>query len=432
MSPVEYNSLKSSIDPSPKDNLTVEGTPVSGIGKPMQITNVAQPLLLNVQDEDELVGKTRVYEDSAEKQRQRRVAYRTAAAFWVLGLINNSGYVIMMAGAKKIAPGGVGLVFLADVLPSLVTKLTAPYWFHLVPYSWRVWICSTLMVLSFVTVGYGNSTGVQLLGVAFSSLQGGLGEASFLALAAFYDTATALTAWSSGTGFAGVFGYAWVFFFQFIVRTSFEATLLWACSLALALLYTFFQILGEPDRGSNFVGVGVGTGDVTGGDVGESESLGEGDVNQGIMENYVCTGKGGWEGKPGLFAIGEEAEQESGRDETKSSWLPLQTSSSRSSLYHRSGERNHPGGSMGGTHLGNGCGTNQNVVGELPRAPGVPEMASMGSDLGSTRQGQVPLQVVMTVRERLKFTLGLWPYTLPLAIVYFAEVSKFGIHLPPK
>jgi CLN3 protein len=37
-------------------------------------------------------------------------------------------------------------------------------------------------------------------------MQSALGEASFLSLAARYDSGWALTMWSSGTGFAGVFG----------------------------------------------------------------------------------------------------------------------------------------------------------------------------------------------------------------------------------
>ena len=41
-------------------------------------------------------------------------------------------------------------------------------------------------------------------------LQGGLGEASCLALTSYYSGRQVITAWSSGTGFAGVFGYTWV------------------------------------------------------------------------------------------------------------------------------------------------------------------------------------------------------------------------------
>ncbi|CAM9126159.1 unnamed protein product, partial [Hapterophycus canaliculatus] len=184
------------------------------------------------------------------RMRRRRQLWNDAA-FWLLGLINNSPYVIMMAVAKEIAPGAVGVVFLADVAPTLIIKVTAPYWFHLVPYSVRVWVCTVLLGLSLVTVGYGGSTGVQLLGVCFSSVQAGLGEASFLALASFYDTPRALTAWSSGTGFAGIFGYAWVFVLKFVLGLSFRATLMMANLLGLFLLYAYFGLLSSPHSPSS-------------------------------------------------------------------------------------------------------------------------------------------------------------------------------------
>lgn len=43
----------------------------------------------------------------------------------------------------------------------------------------------------------------QLLGVALVAVQGGLGEASALGLCSLHPNQLALTAWSSGTGFAG-------------------------------------------------------------------------------------------------------------------------------------------------------------------------------------------------------------------------------------
>lgn len=58
----------------------------------------------------------------------RTTILRNDAAFWLLGLINNSGSVIMMAVAKEIAPGAVGVVFLANVAPTILLKISAPYW----------------------------------------------------------------------------------------------------------------------------------------------------------------------------------------------------------------------------------------------------------------------------------------------------------------
>lgn len=64
---------------------------------------------------------------------------------------------------------------------------------------------AVMMTCSYVTVAYGRHVSWQLLGVAFAAFQGGLGEASCLALCSLYDSRRALTLWSSGTGFAGKF-----------------------------------------------------------------------------------------------------------------------------------------------------------------------------------------------------------------------------------
>ncbi|CAH0488167.1 unnamed protein product [Peronospora farinosa] len=87
--------------------------------------------------------------------------FRNLLAFWMLGFINNIGYVIMIAGAQEISAGGVGLVYFFDIFPALIVKLSGPYWFQLVSYRQRV---------------------------AFSGLQSGMMEASFLAMSSFYTS----------------------------------------------------------------------------------------------------------------------------------------------------------------------------------------------------------------------------------------------------
>ena len=52
--------------------------------------------------------------------------------FWLLGLLNNACYVIIIASAKSIDAGGVAVVYLVDIRPGLAVKATAPYWFDLV------------------------------------------------------------------------------------------------------------------------------------------------------------------------------------------------------------------------------------------------------------------------------------------------------------
>lgn len=61
-------------------------------------------------------------------RRKKEGSTCTSAAFFSLGLINNASYVIMMALAKDIMPGAVGWVFLANVVPTMLIKASAPFW----------------------------------------------------------------------------------------------------------------------------------------------------------------------------------------------------------------------------------------------------------------------------------------------------------------
>jgi battenin len=176
---------------------------------------------------------------------------RTTLSFWLMGLLNNSAYVIMNAGAKDITPCLVGLVYIANVLPSLATKATLPFWQHRVNYTTRLAVATVLMFSSFVTVILGQvaaSPALQLFGVALGSAQSGLGEASLLAMASFYGETSriALTAWSSGTGFAGIFGYAYVILFTVGFQASFNTTLCVGLFLPVSYGWIFFQVLDRP------------------------------------------------------------------------------------------------------------------------------------------------------------------------------------------
>ena len=53
---------------------------------------------------------------------------RNLLAFWLLGLLNNAPYVVMIAGAKEIEPAAVGLVYFCAIAPVFVVKLSGPYW----------------------------------------------------------------------------------------------------------------------------------------------------------------------------------------------------------------------------------------------------------------------------------------------------------------
>jgi battenin len=88
-----------------------------------------------------------------------------------------------LAGANEIAASAVGLVYLFAIGPTIIVKLTAPYWFHLVGYSTRFWVAAALMSCSFIIVGCSSSVTKQVRAadaciacftVAFSLTQLGL------------------------------------------------------------------------------------------------------------------------------------------------------------------------------------------------------------------------------------------------------------------
>mmetsp|Transcript_946 Transcript_946/g.944 ORF Transcript_946/g.944 Transcript_946/m.944 type:complete len:404 (+) Transcript_946:139-1350(+) len=166
--------------------------------------------------------------------------------FFLAGLLNNMAFVIMIAGAKNIAPSLVGVVYVCNIVPSFIVKSSGPYWFHYFQYKLRILIASILFATSFLVVAIGlmsDMVWLMLLGVTIGSAASGFGESSFLALTAFYDSRTALTAWSSGTGFAGILGYGWVILFTAGFGASFKLTLLVALVLPILYYLNFIFIL---------------------------------------------------------------------------------------------------------------------------------------------------------------------------------------------
>ena len=197
-----------------------------------------------------------------------RDSRQVPVAFWLLGLLNNTPYVIMLAAAKSISQGGTALVFIANIVPSLVLKLSAPYWFDRVSYRSRMVTASILMALSFSLIAVfsdddqhkdsdaSNATTsnnqlrvmMQLCGVAMISAQCGLGEASLLALGGKHDSARSgknhcLTSFSSGTGIAGVFGFFWKVLLVNWIGLSLKLTMWLANILAVAYATIYIQFL---------------------------------------------------------------------------------------------------------------------------------------------------------------------------------------------
>ena len=167
-----------------------------------------------------------------------------------LGLINNVLYVVILSAALDLVGPNVpkGVVLVANILPSFVIKLCAPYFIHSIPYSVRILLMTALssfgMLLIALTPAYtdGGTIAAKMVGVAVASVSSGGGEQSFLGLTHFYGPFS-LAAWGSGTGGAGLLGagaYA-------VATTSFglsvKSTLLASSCLPIMMLVGFFAIL---------------------------------------------------------------------------------------------------------------------------------------------------------------------------------------------
>ena len=57
--------------------------------------------------------------------------------FFLMGLLNNVTYVIMIAGSPEIAAESIGLVYFLAVAPAIVVKVSSQFWFDKVSYWWR-------------------------------------------------------------------------------------------------------------------------------------------------------------------------------------------------------------------------------------------------------------------------------------------------------
>ncbi|KAF9584499.1 battenin CLN3 protein [Lunasporangiospora selenospora] len=148
---------------------------------------------------------------SAKYSHSSPLTVRHVPVILSIGCINNLIYVVILSAAVDLVGAEVpkvsvgGIVLLADIAPSLTIKMTAPYFIHMVPYYVRVLTCVLLSFSAVVIIALAKTIPVRLGGVMMASLSSGLGELTFLMLSSFYRRQM-ISAWSSGTGGAGLLG----------------------------------------------------------------------------------------------------------------------------------------------------------------------------------------------------------------------------------
>ncbi|CAI5449929.1 unnamed protein product [Caenorhabditis angaria] len=199
--------------------------------------------------------------------------FRNILAFWLLGLCNNYGYVIMLSAAEDILDAqknngsstnstskdtcvptlesrqcstiSTGAVLLADNLPALIVQLTFPFFMHRFPFGFRALLVFALQVSCYFVVAFSKNVFMSLLGVCLASFGQGIGEITFLAMAAHYKSET-IASWSSGTGGAGLIGS---FSYALITQAGLSPanTLLAQLFIPVLFAVAYFLILTFPD-----------------------------------------------------------------------------------------------------------------------------------------------------------------------------------------
>ena len=165
-----------------------------------------------------------------------------------LGLFNNFPYVVMLSAALSLVGDSVppSVVLIADILPGFLTQLAAPWFADAFSYRSRIVTATILNVTSLLVAGLGTNTGIRLLGVAAASVASAFGELTFLAYSAHFHR-NAVSAWSSGTGAAGVAGAA--IYLVLSLYFSNQTTMIMSAPLGLFVFLAFQFIIGRPAVG---------------------------------------------------------------------------------------------------------------------------------------------------------------------------------------
>ncbi|XP_025095560.1 battenin-like isoform X3 [Pomacea canaliculata] len=221
------------------------------------------------------------HSETALGRRKKWNHRRNLIAFWFLGLCNNFAYVVMLSAAHDILKEeentsgtnetsnattvsptfttsanedefltcntiGTGAILLADILPTLIIKLTAPFYIQRLPYWFKTLLVVVFAIGSFVTVGLAHQVWLSILGVVFASCSAGLGEVTFLSLSTFYDR-NVVSTWSSGTGGAGV-GGALAYAGLTSAGLSARNTVFVLISVPILMSISYFIILTKPEN----------------------------------------------------------------------------------------------------------------------------------------------------------------------------------------
>lgn len=168
-------------------------------------------------------------------------------SFFAFGLLNNILYVVILSAAVDLVGAHVpkATVLLADIVPSFLIKLTAPFFIQWVSYHHRILLLVGLSSIGMLLIGLSSQGRLttKITGICMASLSSGLGELTFLQLTHFYDRGCSITGFSSGTGSAGLLGSFIFMFLTSVLNVKTWLVLVLFALLPVAFLFVFYGIL---------------------------------------------------------------------------------------------------------------------------------------------------------------------------------------------
>lgn len=138
-----------------------------------------------------------------------------------------------------------GAVLLADIIPSLTTKMLSPFIFTNTQL--RVIAVIGLSASSFILVAESVSVGMSFFGIICASISSGLGEVTFLSFSAGFDKRV-VSGWSSGTGMAGLAGAGVYTLLTSVIQLSPRTTLNLMIVVPIIMAFTFWLLIRHPEK----------------------------------------------------------------------------------------------------------------------------------------------------------------------------------------
>ncbi|KAI6177957.1 Battenin [Aphelenchoides besseyi] len=138
----------------------------------------------------------------------------------------------------------IGPLLLADIVPLFLVKCTLPFFMHRLSFGFQHIMAVLMQTLSYLIVAYSENITTSLVGIVLASIESGIGEVCYLALASHYNRHT-ISSWSSGTGGAGILG-ALVYAFlteKNLANFTIKETLLSLLVVPVLFFITYFVIL---------------------------------------------------------------------------------------------------------------------------------------------------------------------------------------------